>query len=203
MYTARPHDELCCCCWLVTVTSGFFAAPRTVAARLLCPWTLRARILEWVAVSSSSGPRFVRTFLYDPPILVALHGVAHDFTELHKPLHQVKPVTHKGRSEDRDGKRPASGGSRETGSATVEACLLRKQRVRPFELPGPCPRPRRLLPLASAPHFSLLTAEFRLQEQGHRLSQGLSTRFQKSTWFFVSVYTFVRMNVKKKKKKNL
>ena len=51
------------------------------------------------------------------PSWVALHGVAHNFIEFHKPFHQNKAVTHKGRSEDRDRKRPASGGSRETGNA--------------------------------------------------------------------------------------
>ena len=30
---------------------------------------LQARILEWVAISSSSRPHFVRTLHYDPPIL--------------------------------------------------------------------------------------------------------------------------------------
>ena len=41
-----------------------------------CSFT--ARILEWVAISSSSGPSFVRTLYYDPSILggPAWHGSA-------------------------------------------------------------------------------------------------------------------------------
>ena len=37
---------------------------------------LQARILEWIAISSSSGPRFVRTLHYDPSVLggPAWHG---------------------------------------------------------------------------------------------------------------------------------
>ena len=31
-----------------------------------------ARILEWVAIFSSSGPRFVRTVHYDPSVLGGL-----------------------------------------------------------------------------------------------------------------------------------
>ena len=45
-----------------------------------CPWGLLARILEWVAISTSSGPR------------VALHGKAYSFTELCKPLQHDKAV---------------------------------------------------------------------------------------------------------------
>ena len=34
-----------------------------------CSWGLTARILEWVAISSSGGPRFVRTLHYDLSVL--------------------------------------------------------------------------------------------------------------------------------------
>ena len=52
---------------------------------------LVARILEWVAISSSSGPRFVRTLHYDPFVLggPAWHGsfslsYASPFTVVHE-----------------------------------------------------------------------------------------------------------------------
>ena len=56
---------------------------------------LRARILQWFAIPSSSGPQFVRTLHYDPSIL-ALHGMTHSFIELHKPPHHNKAVIHEG-----------------------------------------------------------------------------------------------------------
>ena len=39
-------------------------------------WVLMARILEWIAISFCSGPRFVRTLHYDPLVLggPAQHG---------------------------------------------------------------------------------------------------------------------------------
>ena len=48
---------------------------------------LQTRILKWVALSFSSEPRFVKTLHYDPSSWMALHGLAHCFTELCKPLH--------------------------------------------------------------------------------------------------------------------
>ena len=55
---------------------------------------LAARILEWVAVSSCSGPCFVRILHYD---LSFLGGPAwHDFIELCKPLHLHMKCTVKG-----------------------------------------------------------------------------------------------------------
>ena len=57
---------------------------------------LQARLLAWVAISSSGGPRFVGTLHYDPSVLVVLHGVAHSFTELCKPLCHDKVVIHEG-----------------------------------------------------------------------------------------------------------
>ena len=49
---------------------------------------LEGRILKWVAISSSSGLCFVRTLHYDLSIWGGrgLHGMAHSFTELQKPL---------------------------------------------------------------------------------------------------------------------
>ena len=61
---------------------------------------LVARILKWVAISSSSGPRFVRTLRYDPFVLVALHGMAHIFIELCKPLYHNKAVVHEGDAKE-------------------------------------------------------------------------------------------------------
>ena len=57
---------------------------------------LEARILEWFATPSSSGPGFVRTLDYELSVLGGLHGMAHSFTELHKPLCYVKMVNHEG-----------------------------------------------------------------------------------------------------------
>ena len=51
---------------------------------------LQARILEWVAISFSSGPYVVRILHYDLSILGGLHDMAHGFTELHKLLCQDK-----------------------------------------------------------------------------------------------------------------
>ena len=42
---------------------------------------LRARILEWVATSFSSGPRFIRALHYELSWM-ALHNMAHNFIEL-------------------------------------------------------------------------------------------------------------------------
>ena len=56
---------------------------------------LVARILEWVAIHSSSGPRFVRALHYDLSVLVALHSMIHSFTELQKPLSH-KAMIHEG-----------------------------------------------------------------------------------------------------------
>ena len=47
---------------------------------------LHARILEWAAISFSSGPCFIRTLKDDQSNLVALHSMAQGFMELHKPL---------------------------------------------------------------------------------------------------------------------
>ena len=44
---------------------------------------LKARILTWFAIPFSSGSHFVRT-LHHAPSWVALHGMAHSFTELDK-----------------------------------------------------------------------------------------------------------------------
>ena len=55
-----------------------------------------ARILEWVAISSSSRPQFVRTVHYDPSVLGSPAWLAHSFIELCKPLHHDKAVIHDG-----------------------------------------------------------------------------------------------------------
>ena len=51
---------------------------------------LQARILEWAAISFSSGPCFIRTLKDDQSNLVALHSTAQGFIELHKPLSHDK-----------------------------------------------------------------------------------------------------------------
>ena len=102
---------------------------------------------------------------------VALHSVAHHFTEFCKPLHQDKAVTHEGRSEDRDRKRWSKRRKQANRKCLPSRAFLlcESSVLRLFELFGLCPGPCWLLPLACASHFSLLTAEFRLQEQGHCL----------------------------------
>ena len=53
-----------------------------------------ARILKWIAISSSSGLRFVRTLHYD---LSVLGGPRLRLIELHKPLYHDKAVIHEGK----------------------------------------------------------------------------------------------------------
>ena len=57
---------------------------------------LEARILEWVVISPTSGPHFIRTLHYDHPSRMAQHGMAHSFIELHKPFCYNKAVIHAG-----------------------------------------------------------------------------------------------------------
>ena len=57
---------------------------------------LEARTLKWLAIAFSSGPRLVRSLQYDLSIRVPLHGTAHSFTEVGKPLHHDKAVIHEG-----------------------------------------------------------------------------------------------------------
>ena len=59
-----------------------------------CSWGSRARMLQWLAIPSSSGPRFVRTRSHLS--WVALHSMAYSFTELCKPLCHDKAVIHEG-----------------------------------------------------------------------------------------------------------
>ena len=50
---------------------------------------LKARKLKRFAIPFSSGPHFVRTLHHDPSILMALHSMAHSFTELNKAVVHV------------------------------------------------------------------------------------------------------------------
>ena len=59
---------------------------------------LKARILKWFAIPFSTGPCFVRTLYHDHQSWVALHGMAHSFTELDKAV--VHVVRLKGTTED-------------------------------------------------------------------------------------------------------
>ena len=61
-----------------------------------CSGVLTASILQWFAISSPSRSCFVRTLTVTHESWVALHGMAHSFTELHKPLHHDKAVIHEG-----------------------------------------------------------------------------------------------------------
>ena len=57
---------------------------------------LQARRLEWVAISFSGGSHFVKTLHCDLS-WVALHGMAHNFIELHKSLCHDKGQSMKGK----------------------------------------------------------------------------------------------------------
>ena len=54
---------------------------------------LLARILEWFAISCSSGPSG-STLHCHPSSWEALHGMAHSFIELHKPLCHDRAMIH-------------------------------------------------------------------------------------------------------------
>ena len=55
---------------------------------------LKARILKWIAIPFSSGPRFFRTLHHAPPSWVALHSMAHIFIELDKAVvHVIRLVS--------------------------------------------------------------------------------------------------------------
>ena len=55
---------------------------------------LKARILKWFAIPSSSGPHFVRTLHLTPPSWVGLYGMAHSFLELDKAVvHVIRLVS--------------------------------------------------------------------------------------------------------------
>ena len=59
-----------------------------------CPWGSQGKILEWVVISSSGVPRFIRTLHYDSSIL---SGPAQHGSQLHcKPLQHNKAVIHEG-----------------------------------------------------------------------------------------------------------
>ena len=59
-------------------------------------WILTARMLEWFAIPSSSGPLFVRTLHHDLSVLGGPYDTAHGFTELCKPHHHDKTAIHEG-----------------------------------------------------------------------------------------------------------
>ena len=52
--------------------------------------------MEWVDISSSSGPRFVRALHMTCPSWMALQSMPHTFSELHEPLLHDKAVIHEG-----------------------------------------------------------------------------------------------------------
>ena len=56
---------------------------------------LSARILEWFAIPASNGPRLLELFTMTCSSWVALNGMVHSFTELHKPFLHAKAVIHK------------------------------------------------------------------------------------------------------------
>ena len=58
---------------------------------------LTTRILVWFAIPSSRGLCFSELSTMTHPSWVVLHGMAHSFTELYKPLHHEKAVIHEGK----------------------------------------------------------------------------------------------------------
>ena len=48
-------DKQCCYCLVASIMSDSVQAYGLQPTRLLCPWILQARILEWVAISFSRG----------------------------------------------------------------------------------------------------------------------------------------------------
>ena len=55
---------------------------------------LKARILKWFAIPSSSGPHFVRTLHHDPSVLGGPTRMAHSFIELDKAVvHVIRLVS--------------------------------------------------------------------------------------------------------------
>ena len=55
-----------------------------------------ARILVWFSIPSSNESHFVRILYSDSSVSKPLHGMAHYFIELHKPLNCDKAVIHEG-----------------------------------------------------------------------------------------------------------
>ena len=51
--------QLCVCMCALSCVQ-LFVTPWTIACQLLCPWNFQARILEWVAISSSKGSPWSR-----------------------------------------------------------------------------------------------------------------------------------------------
>ena len=73
------------------LTQGAHLLVSYLSAFSWCLWGSWVKNTGVVAISSFSGPHFVRTLHYDLSILTgpAWH-MAHSFTELHKPLHREK-----------------------------------------------------------------------------------------------------------------
>ena len=57
---------------------------------------LEARILEWFAIPPPVDHVLLELSTVTSPSWLALHGMAHSFVELHKPLHHNKAVIHEG-----------------------------------------------------------------------------------------------------------
>ena len=57
---------------------------------------LTVSILEWFAFPSPVDHVFSEVSTMTGPSWVVLHGMAHSFTELHKPLHHDRAVIHEG-----------------------------------------------------------------------------------------------------------
>ena len=54
----------------------------------------QAIVLEWIAISFSSGPHFIRTLHHGLSIFVALQGMAHSFIEVDKAVvHMIRLVS--------------------------------------------------------------------------------------------------------------
>ena len=94
---------------------------------------LEARILEWFAIPSSSGPGFVRTLYYDLSILDG--SAPHGSLSYTSPFHHSKAVIHEGGSYTRStvtGSRRSrfTGGSQWLQRADLSHLLTNSQRTR-------------------------------------------------------------------------
>ena len=85
-----------CCSFNEFVEEKVITRPIPPPSWLLPPFlpfhmgVLKARILKWFAIPSSSGPCFVRTLsTMTCPSWVAMHGMVHSLTELHKAVIHV------------------------------------------------------------------------------------------------------------------
>ena len=80
--------------WTTSNLGGSFSGIIFFCPFILSMGVLRARILEWFVISFPREPLLSELFTMTCPSWMALHDIAHSFSELHKPLHHHKAVIH-------------------------------------------------------------------------------------------------------------